>query len=195
MSIDTNAIKELRRMTSAGLLDCKTALEKNDGNIQNAAKYLRETGVVKAVSKMNREAKEGSIFSYIHHNSKIGVLLELNCETDFVANNKIFKELGKNISMHIAASSPVYIDKDQVPLDNVEEEKEIQRKTLLEEGKPANIVDKILEGKIKKYLAEICLLEQPFVKEPQVTIQDIIKETISKIGENVHVSRFQRFSI
>ena len=195
MAIDGEAIKKLRDMTSAGILDCKKALEETKGDVESAAKYLREKGIVKAVNKMSREAREGSIFSYIHHNGKIGVLLELNCETDFVANNDVFKELGKNISMHIAASSPSYISKDEVPVNIIEEEKEIQRKNLLEEGKPENVIEKILGGKIKKYLSEISLLEQPFVKEPKLTIQDLLKETISKVGENVSVARFQKYSI
>ena len=195
MAIDGEAIKKLRDMTSAGILDCKNALEETKGDVESAAKYLREKGIVKAVNRMSREAREGSIFSYIHHNGKIGVLLELNCETDFVAKNDVFKELGKNISMHIAASSPSYISKDEVPANIIEEEKEIQRKNLLEEGKPENVIEKILEGKIKKYLSEISLLEQPFVKEPKLTIQDLLKETISKVGENVSVARFQKYSI
>ena len=195
MAIDGEAIKKLRDMTSAGILDCKNALEETKGDVESAAKYLREKGIVKAVNRMSREAREGSIFSYIHHNGKIGVLLELNCETDFVAKNDVFKELGKNISMHIAASSPSYISKDEVPANIIEEEKEIQRKNLLEEGKPENVIEKILEGKIKKYLSDISLLEQPFVKEPKLTIQDLLKETISKVGENVSVARFQKYSI
>ena len=182
-------------MTSAGILDCKKALDENNNDIENAAKYLREKGIIKAINKMGREAKEGSVFSYIHHNGKIGVLLELNCETDFVANNDVFKELGKNISMHIAASNPMHISKEEVPQNVINEEKTILKTNLRKEGKPDNVIDKILDGKIKKYLSEICLLDQPFVKEPKLTIQDLVKETISKVGENVHVGRFQKFSI
>ncbi len=183
-------------MTSAGVLDCKKALEESGDDIEGAAKYLREKGIIKAVNKMSREAKEGSVFSYIHHNGKIGVLLELNCETDFVANNDTFKELGKNISMHIAASNPIHVSKEEVPQSLINEEKEVLRKNLRQEGgKPDSVIDKILDGKIKKYLSDICLLDQPFVKEPKMTIQDLIKETISKVGENVNVGRFQKFSI
>ena len=195
MDIDTKAIKQLREMTSAGISDCKNALEEAKGDIEKASKLLREKGIVKAVKKMGREAKEGSIFSYIHHNGKIGVMLELSCETDFVARNDLFKELGKNIAIHIAASSPSYVSPDEIPTQEIEEERDIQRKSLLQEGKPENIVDKIVDGKIKKFFSEISLLEQPYVKDPKTTIRQLVKEAISKLGENITIGRFERYSI
>ena len=194
MAIDSAKIKELREMTSAGMLDCKKTLEETNGDIEKAADLLRERGIIKAVKKMDRAANEGSFFSYIHHNGKLGVLLELNCETDFVAKTDDFKQLGKDIAMHIAASDPLYTDAEDVPEDIISKEKEIQKKALLDEGKPENVVEKILEGKRKKFIAEITLLNQGFVKEPKVTIGDLIKDHISKLGENISVGRFQRFA-
>lgn len=195
MAIDSAKIKELREMTSAGMLDCKKALEETDGDIKKAAELLRERGIAKAVKKMDRSAAEGSVFSYIHHNGKLGVLLELNCETDFVAKNEKFQELGKNIAMHIAASAPEYLTSDDVPEDAVEKEREIQKAALIEEGKPENVIDKILEGKLKKFKSEISLLDQPYVKEPKITINDLVKESISTIGENISIARFTRYAL
>ena len=195
MSIAPDDIKKLRNMTAAGMLDCKKALEATKGNMDQAIKYLREKGIAKAVGKMEREAKEGAIVSYIHHNNKIGVLLELNCETDFVAKNDMFLDLGKQIAMHIAAMSPAYIKAEDIPQDVISNEKEIQKKLLLKENKPENVIEKILDGKIKKYLAEISLLSQPFVKEPKKTIQDLIKESISTLGENITIGNFVRYSL
>jgi len=182
-------------MTSAGLLDCKKALEECGGDIEKAAEDLRKKGIIKAVKKMDREATEGRFFTYVHHNGKIGVLVELNCETDFVAKNEIFMELGKNIAMHIAASAPQYVRGEEVPAEIVAKEREIQAQTLKEEGKPENMIEKIMEGKIKKFVSEISLLTQPFVKDPQKTIEDLIKESISKLGENITIGRFIRYSI
>lgn len=182
-------------MTQAGMLDCKKALEETSGDIEKAADYLREKGIVKAVKKMDRETKEGGIFSYIHHNGKIGVLVEINCETDFVAKNEKFKELGKNIAMHIAASNPLYVTPEEVPEEEIQKEKEIQAIALKEEGKPENVIDKILEGKLKKYRNEISLLGQPFVKEPKKTIDDLMKENISTLGENLSIRKFIRYVI
>jgi elongation factor Ts len=144
---------------------------------------------------MDREASEGAIISYVHHNGKIGVLVQLNCETDFVARNEKFLELGRNIAMHIAASNPQYIKSDDVPAEVIEKEKEVQRAALLEEGKPADKVEKILEGKIRKFVSEICLLDQPFVKEPDKSVGDIIKASIAQLGENIAVGRFVRFAL
>lgn len=195
MAIDSEKIKQLRQMTQAGMLDCKKALEETSGDIEKAADYLREKGIVKAVKKMDRETKEGGIFSYIHHNGKIGVLVEINCETDFVAKNEKFKELGKNIAMHIAASNPLYVTPEEVPEEEIQKEKEIQAIALKEEGKPENVIDKILEGKLKKYRNEISLLGQPFVKEPKKTIDDLMKENISTLGENLSIRKFIRYVI
>jgi elongation factor Ts len=195
MAIDQDKIKTLREMTSAGILDCKKVLEETNGDLEKAASLLRERGIVKAVKKMDREASEGAIISYVHHNGKIGVLVQLNCETDFVARNEKFLELGRNIAMHIAASNPQYIKSDDVPAEVIEKEKEVQRAALLEEGKPADKVEKILEGKIRKFVSEICLLDQPFVKEPDKSVGDIIKASIAQLGENIAVGRFVRFAL
>jgi elongation factor Ts len=195
MAIDQEKIKTLREMTSAGILDCKKVLEETNGDLEKAASLLRERGIVKAVKKMDREASEGAIISYVHHNGKIGVLVQLNCETDFVARNEKFLELGRNIAMHIAASNPQYTKSDDVPAEVIEKEKEVQRAALLEEGKPADKVEKILEGKIRKFVSEICLLDQPFVKEPDKSVGDIVKASIAQLGENIAVGRFVRFAL
>jgi elongation factor Ts len=195
MAIDQEKIKTLREMTSAGILDCKKVLEETNGDLEKAASLLRERGIVKAVKKMDREASEGAIISYVHHNGKIGVLVQLNCETDFVARNEKFLELGRNIAMHIAATNPQFIKSEDVTPDVIEKEKEIQRAALIEEGKPADKIDKILEGKIKKFVSDICLLDQPFVKEPDKTVGDIIKSAIAQLGENIAVGRFVRFAL
>ncbi len=195
MAIDQEKIKTLREMTSAGILDCKKVLEETNGDLEKAASLLRERGIVKAVKKMDREASEGAIVSYVHHNGKIGVLVQLNCETDFVARNEKFLELGRNIAMHIAAANPQFVKSDDVSPEVIEKEKEVQRAALIEEGKPADKLDKILEGKIKKFVSDICLLDQPFVKEPDKTVGDIIKASIAQLGENIAVGRFVRFAL
>lgn len=195
MAIDQEKIKNLREMTSAGILDCKKILEETNGDLEKAASLLRERGIVKAVKKMDREASEGAVVSYVHHNGKIGVLVQLNCETDFVARNEKFLELGRNIAMHIAATNPQFVKAEDVSADVIEKEKEVQRAALIEEGKPADKVDKILEGKIKKFVSDICLLDQPFVKEPDKTVGDLIKASIAQLGENIAVGRFVRFAL
>ncbi len=195
MAIDQDKIKSLREMTSAGILDCKKILEETNGDLEKAASLLRERGIVKAVKKMDREASEGAIVSYVHHNGKIGVLVQLNCETDFVARNEKFLELGKSIAMHIAASNPQFVKAEEVSADVIAKEKEVQRAALIEEGKPADKVDKILEGKMKKFTSDICLLDQPFVKEPDKTVGDIIKASIAQLGENIAVGRFVRYAL
>ncbi|MDH4261813.1 MAG: translation elongation factor Ts [Spirochaetia bacterium] len=195
MAIEPEKIKTLREMTSAGMLDCKKALEECGGDIEKAAEELRKKGIIKAVKKMDRVAGEGRFFSYVHHNGKIGVLVELNCETDFVAKNELFNDLGKNIAMHIAASAPQFIKTDEVPQDLIDKEREIQLQTLKDEGKPDNVIDKIMDGKLKKFVSELSLLTQAYVKEPSHTVEDIIKECISKLGENISIGRFIRYTI
>ncbi len=195
MAIDQEKIKTLREMTSAGILDCKKVLEETSGDLEKAAALLRERGIVKAVKKMDREATEGAIISYIHHNGKIGVLIQLNCETDFVARNEKFQELGRSIAMHIAATNPQFVKAEDVSADVLEKEKEVQRAALIEEGKPADKLEKILEGKMKKFAADICLLDQPYVKEPEKTVGDIIKVSIATLGENISVGRFVRYAL
>ncbi len=193
--ISAKLVKELREKSGVGMMDCKKALVECEGDIEKAVAYLREKGIAKAAKKTSRKAKEGLIESYIHMNGKIGVLLELNCETDFVARNENFKQLAYNIAMHVAASSPLYVSSDEVPAKEVEEEKAILRNQYLNEGKPENIVDKIVEGRIQKYYSEICLLDQEYVKDPDKTVQDVITDAVAQIGENIQVGRFARFQI
>lgn len=195
MSVDMEAVKDLRARTGAGVLDCKKALAECGGDIEKAVDYLREKGLAKAAKKVGRTAAEGLVFSYIHTNGKIGVLLEINCETDFVARTDEFKKLGHEIAMHIAAANPQYISPEDVPSEDLEREKEIYRKQALEEGKPAHIVDKIAEGRVNKFYEETCLLEQPYIRDPDKKIKDLVMENIAKIGENIVVRRFVRYAI
>ncbi len=188
-------IKELRATTGAGMLDCKKALEKTEGNIEKAIEFLREKGLSVASKKSGRIAAEGIVSSYIHLGGKIGVLVEVNCETDFVAKTDGFKDFVKDIAMHIAALNPQYVSKEDVPEEVVEKEKSILRAQALNEGKPEKIVDKMVEGRINKFYKEICLLEQPFVKDQDKTVEDILKEQIAKIGENVKIRRFTRYQM
>ncbi len=188
-------IKNLRARTGAGILDCKKALAEVGEDIEKAVDFLREKGLAKAAKKAGREASEGSIFSYIHTNSKVGTLLELNCETDFVARTDEFKTLGKEIAMHIAAASPSYVSPEEVPGEDLEREKEIYKKQALEQGKPEHIVEKIAEGRVQKFYEESCLLEQAYVRNPDKKIKDLVTDEIAKLGENIVVRRFSRFSI
>ncbi|HHT50407.1 MAG TPA: translation elongation factor Ts [Eubacteriaceae bacterium] len=193
--ITSAMIKELRATTGAGMLDCKKALEKTEGNIEKAIEFLREKGLSVASKKSGRIAAEGIVSSYIHLGGKIGVLVEVNCETDFVAKTDGFKDFVKDIAMHIAALNPQYVSKEDVPEEVVEKEKSILRAQALNEGKPEKIVDKMVEGRINKFYKEICLLEQPFVKDQDKTVEDILKEQIAKIGENVKIRRFTRYQM
>jgi len=188
-------IKNLRARTGAGILDCKKALAEVGEDIEKAVDFLREKGLAKAAKKAGREASEGSIFSYIHTNSKVGTLLELNCETDFVARTDEFKTLGKEIAMHIAAASPSYVSPEEVPGEDLEREKEIYKKQALEQGKTEHIVEKIAEGRVQKFYEESCLLEQAYVRNPDKKIKDLVTDEIAKLGENIVVRRFSRFSI
>jgi elongation factor Ts len=191
--ITPEQVKELRGRTSAGIMDCKKALIEANGDIEKAVVILREKGLAKAAKKMDRTAAEGIIDSYIHGNGRIGVLVEVNCETDFVARNEEFKNLVKDIAMQIAASNPKYISKDDVPAEIIDKEREILKTQALNEGKPENIADKIAEGRIKKFYEEHCLLEQPFIKDPDKKVSQMIMEKIAVIGENINVSRFTRY--
>ena len=188
-------IKNLRARTGAGILDCKKALAEVGEDIEKAVDFLREKGLAKAAKKAGREASEGSIFSYIHTNSKVGTLLELNCETDFVARTDEFKTLGKEIAMHIAAASHSYVSPEEGPGEDLEREKEIYKKQALEQGKPEHIVEKIAEGRVQKFYEESCLLEQAYVRNPDKKIKDLVTDEIAKLGENIVVRRFSRFSI
>ncbi len=193
MEIKPELVKELRIKSSAGMMDCKKALLESKGDIVKAEGILREKGLAQASKKASRVTREGIIESYIHHGSKIGVMLEVNCETDFVARNEVFKSLVHDIALHIAAADPSYVSIDEVPTDETEKEKEIYRKQALNDGKPENIVEKIAEGRIKKYYEESVLLEQAFVKDPDKKIDELLKENIAKIGENIVIKRFCRF--
>lgn len=193
MEIKPELVKELRIKSSAGMMDCKKALLESKGDIVKAEGILREKGLAQASKKASKVTREGIIESYIHHGSKIGVMLEVNCETDFVARNEVFKSLVHDIALHIAAADPSYVSIDEVPTDETEKEKEIYRKQALNDGKPENIVEKIAEGRIKKYYEESVLLEQAFVKDPDKKIDELLKENIAKIGENIVIKRFCRF--
>lgn len=188
-------IKELREKTGAGINDCKKALEETKGDMEKAFDYLREKGIASAAKKSLRTAREGVIFSYIHSNEKLGVLLEINCETDFVARTEDFKELAKDVAMQIAAMNPLYIKREDVPNEVIEKEKEIYRVQLKDSKKPENVIEKIVNGKLEKYFSEVCLLEQPFIKDDKKTIDSLIKEKIAKLGENIVVRRFVRFVV
>ncbi|WP_457638302.1 translation elongation factor Ts [Oceanithermus sp.] len=188
-------IKQLRAATGAGMMDVKNALEEAGWDADKALKILREKGAVKAAKKAEREARDGIVTDYIHHNKRVGVLVELNCETDFVARTEDFQQLGKDIAMHIAMAAPKYVSVDEVPADELEREKEIYIQAALNEGKPENIAQKIAEGRIKKYLQEVVLLEQPFVKDDKITVAELIQQAIGKIGENIVIRRFCRFEL
>ena len=193
MEIKSELVKELREKSNAGMMDCKKALVETGGDISKAEKVLRERGLAQASKKASRTAKEGIIESYIHPGAKIGVLLEVNCETDFVARNEMFKTFVHDVALHIAAANPSYINIDEVPVSILEKEKEIYRKQALNDGKPENIVDKIAEGRIKKYYEENVLLEQAFVKDPDKKIGGLLTEKIATIGENIVIKRFCRY--
>lgn len=191
--VSPKQIKQLREKTGAGFMDCKKALEKTDGNVDKAIVFLREKGIAKAAKKSTRTAAEGVVSSYIHGDGRIGVLLEVNCETDFAARNDEFQRLVKDIAMQIAASNPKYIKIEDVPEDVVEKEKEILRAQAINSGKPEHIADKIVEGRIRKFYEQVCLLEQPFIKDPDKKVSEYIMEKIAVIGENINVRRFTRY--
>ena len=195
MSTTTEMIKKLRTMTGAGMLDVKKALDETGGNIDEAAALLRERGIAKAAKKSERTAREGLIGSYVHHNGRVAVLVELNCETDFVARNDGFKELAKNLALHIAMANPEYLRREDVPQDVIEAEKQALRAQAKDEGKPEAIIEKMVEGRIGKYYAEVCLLEQPFIKDDKQTIEQLLTDAVATIGENIQVGRFSRLAI
>ena len=186
-------IKALRERTGAGMLDSKKALNENDGNLEEAIDWLRQKGISKAAKKSSRAASEGRVEAYIHAGGKIGVLLELNCETDFVALTDDFQALGRDIAMHIAASSPEYVAKEDVPADAIERERKVQMARVMEEGKPEHIAEKIVEGRMGKYYEEVCLLEQHFIKSDDKTVGQVLTDAVATIGENIKVRRFSRF--
>lgn len=195
MAVNASAVKELRERTGAGMLDCKKALEATNGDIDKAIAHLRENGLAAAANKAGRIATEGAVESYIHAGGRIGVLVEVNCETDFVGKTDQFREFVKDVAMHIAAASPKFVSRDEVPASELEKEKEILTAQALNEGKPAHIVEKMVEGRISKYYEEYCLLEQSFIKDPDKTVETLVKEKISTIGENISIRRFVRFEL
>jgi len=193
MAITASMVKELREKTGAGMMDCKKALEEAGGDMNRAIEILREKGLAAAAKKAGRVTAEGLVESYIHGGGKIGVLVEVNCETDFVAKTDEFREFVRDIAMQIAAAAPRYVSRDEVPAEEIEKERQILRQQALNEGKPEHIVEKMVEGRLKKFFAEVCLLEQPFIKDPDKTIEELLKEKIAKIGENITIRRFARF--
>ncbi len=195
MSTTTEQIKKLRAMTGAGMMDVKKALEETGFDLDAAAALLRERGIAKAAKKADRSASEGLVGSYVHHNGRVAVLVELNCETDFVARNEHFRELARNLALHIAMANPLYTRRDEVPQEVVEAEKQALRAQALEEGKPEAIVEKMVDGRIGKYYAEVCLLEQPYVKDDKQTVEQLLTEAVATIGENIQVGRFSRIAI
>lgn len=195
MTVTTQMVKELREATGAGVLDAKKALESTNGDFEKAVDLLREKGAARAAKRSGREASEGVIELYAHPGNRVGVILELNCETDFVARNEEFTNLAHDLALHIAAMGPQYITKEEVPTGELERETEVLRNQALAEGKPEQVVDKIVAGRMTKFYEEFCLLEQPFVKDDKVKIKDLITDSIRKTGENIIVKRFARYEL
>ncbi len=195
MDITAQMVKELREKTGVGMMDCKKALQATEGNMEEAIKYLREKGISKAATKSDREAKEGRIHSYVHFNNKIGVLVEVNCETDFVARTDDFEELCKHIAMHIAASAPIAVSEADLDQELIRKEREIYYNKAINEGKPENIATKIADGQVHKFITQNCLLNQEDFREADSTVQDVIHHAVAKMGENIQVARFVRYSL
>jgi len=191
--ISASLVKELREKTNAGMMDCKRALAEASGDLAAAEEILRKKGIASAGKRSSREAKEGTVASYIHLQGKVGVLVEINCETDFVAKNETFREFVKDVTLHIAASHPLYVSREQVPDKLVQAEREIYAAQVV--GKPANIVDKIVDGKIDKFYSTVCLLEQAFIKNPDITVKDLLTGKIAELGENMIIRRFTRYMV
>ena len=195
MEISSGLIKDLRQRTGAGVMDCKTALRESKGDMEGAIDYLRRKGLAAAAKRAGRIATEGLVSSYIHAGGKIGVLVEINCETDFVARTEDFQAFVKNMAMHIAATSPQYVSRDQVPPSVVEREKGIYRIQAQDAKKPEKVIEKIVEGKLERFFAEVCLLEQTYIKDPDVTVKEVLDSLIAKLGENIGIRRFARFQL
>ena len=193
--ISAKEVSELRQRTGAGMMDCKRALEETKGDMDAAVEHLRKTGAAKAEKRAGREVREGLVGDYIHFTGKIGVLVEVNCETDFVARTDDFKALVKHIAEHIAAAAPIAVDKDQVPPDKVEQERRIFVEQVKQSGKPEHLIEKIVEGKVAAYYKDVCLLHQAWIRDDKKTIGDLVKELSAKTGENIQVRRFTRFQI
>ncbi|MCX5835056.1 MAG: translation elongation factor Ts [Deltaproteobacteria bacterium] len=195
LEISAEKVKELRDKTGSGIMDCKEALKVAGGNFDKAIEYLREKGMSAATKKSSRATKDGAVTSYIHMEGKVGVMVELNCETDFVAKTQDFKILSKDIAMHIAAMNPLYVKAEDVPADVIESERGIYKKQALTEGKPEKIVERIIDGKLKKYYEDVCLMNQRFIKDQEMTIEKLVKNAIAKTGENIVVRRFVRYQL
>jgi elongation factor Ts len=195
MNITSQMVKDLRDKTGAGMMDCKKALSENDGDMEKAIDFLRQKGLAVAAKRAGRATSEGVVETYIHAGGKLGVMVELNCETDFVAKTDGFRKFARDVAMHIAAANPVSLSRSDVPEDIVERERQIYIQQALESGKPESIVEKMVAGKVDRFLSEICLLEQKFVKNPEVSVQDMLTELIGKMGENVSIRRFSRFQV
>jgi len=190
-----NTISELRAMTGAGIVDCKKALDEAGGDVQKAAEILRKKGIAKAGSKGERATKEGLIESYIHGNGRVGVLVEVQCETDFVARTEQFKDFVHDVALQISATNPLYVSREQIPAENIEKEKEIVMHEFDGSSKPKEVIEKIASGKLEKYYSEVCLLDQAFIKDEDKTVGELLKETIAKTGENIQLKRFARFAL
>lgn len=195
MEITAKLVKELREKTGVGMMDCKKALQENDGDLEKSVEWLRKKGISKAEKRAGRATKEGIVTSYIHPGSRLGVLVEINCETDFVAKTDDFSEFAKNIAMQVAAASPLFVSREEIPQDVLEKELEVYRDQAREQKKPDAIVEKIAQGKLEKYYQEVCLMEQGFIKDPNKTISELLTELIAKTGENVNIRRFVRFQL
>jgi len=195
MAVNASAVKELRERTGAGMLDCKKALDETNGDVTKAIEFLREKGLAATANKAGRIATEGTVESYIHAGGKIGVLVEINCETDFVGKTEQFRGFARDIAMQIAATNPRYVRREEVPQEDVEKEKEILKAQALNEGKPEKIIEKMVEGRISKFYEEFCLMEQSFIKDPDKTIAAVLNEKINTIGENISIRRFARFEL
>ncbi|VFQ42662.1 translation elongation factor Ts [Desulfoluna butyratoxydans] len=193
--ISAAMVKELREKTGSGIMDCKKALKESDGDVAKALDFLRKKGLAAAAKRSARATSEGTVMSYIHMGGKIGVMVEINCETDFVAKNEDFQAFAKDIAMHIAAVNPAGLAPEDISEDVVAKEREIYRERALEQGKPENIVDKIVEGQVQKFYKDSCLMSQAYVKNPQITIEDYTKEVIGKMGENIRIRRFVRYQL
>ncbi len=195
MAITADLVKELRERSGAGMMECKKALTEADGDMDKAITILRERGIAKAASKSSRETKEGLIGTYVHPGDKLAVMIEVQCETDFVARTDDFKDLVKHLAMHVAAANPVVVRREELSEEQMAKERDIYRHQTLNEGKPEKIVDKIVEGRMEKWYSEVALMEQAYVRDPEITIQDLIKNSIAKIGENIVVRRFARYRL
>ncbi len=195
MEISAGMVKELRGKTGCGIMDCKAALKECDGDMEKAIDFLRKKGLAAAQKRAGRATAEGLVHAYIHQGGKIGVLVEVNCETDFVAKSDAFKELVNNIAMHIAASAPAGLNQEDIPADLIEREREVYKGQVLESGKPENMIDKIVEGKMNKFFKDNCLMTQPYIRDPKTTIQDLLTDAVAKLGENIQIRQFARFQL